>query len=83
MVFLSTKDSPEGSQRKTMTPNNHNAKRKDWKEEIRELLRQDADLLKGLVEEVVEQVLEAEMEEALGAAKGERTPNRLGYRSGY
>ena len=32
---------------------------------------------------MVQQVLEAEMEEAVGAEKGERTPNRLGYRSGY
>ena len=32
---------------------------------------------------VLQEVLEAEMDEALGAAKGERTPERLGYRSGY
>ncbi|ESZ01229.1 hypothetical protein X736_32495, partial [Mesorhizobium sp. L2C089B000] len=31
----------------------------------------------------MQEVLEAEMEEALGASKGERTPERLGYRSGY
>src|SRR4051794_22946171 len=31
----------------------------------------------------MQEVLEAEMEEALGASKGERTPERLGHRSGY
>ena len=31
----------------------------------------------------MQEVLEAEMTEALGAEKGERTPARLGYRSGY
>jgi transposase-like protein len=35
------------------------------------------------VQQVVQQVLEAEMDEALGAEKNERSPNRLGYRSGY
>ena len=31
----------------------------------------------------MQEVLEAEMEEALGASKSERTPERLGYRSGH
>ncbi len=31
----------------------------------------------------MQEVLKAEMDEALGAAKGERTPERLGYRSGH
>ncbi len=31
----------------------------------------------------MQEVLEAEMDEALGAAKGERTPERLGDRSGH
>lgn len=31
----------------------------------------------------MQEVLEAEMDEALGASKSERTPERLGYRSGY
>jgi putative transposase len=30
-----------------------------------------------------QELLEAEMTEALGAEKGERTPARLGHRSGY
>jgi transposase-like protein len=51
--------------------------------ELKELLGKDKDFLRPLVEEVVGQVLEAEMDEALCAEKGERTPKRLGYRSGY
>lgn len=82
MMFLGTKGSPEGSDGGIMTRKKHSASRQSWKEEIRELLRQDTDLLKALVQEVVQQVLEAEMEEALGAEKGERTPHRLGYRAG-
>ena len=31
----------------------------------------------------MQEMLEAEMTDALGAEKGERTPARLGYRSGY
>lgn len=83
MMFLRTKDSPEGSDGGILTRKKHSATKENWKEEIRELLRQDTDLLKALVQEVVQQVLEAEMDEALGAEKGERTPNRLGYRAGY
>jgi hypothetical protein len=66
-----------------MTRKKHSATKENWKEQVRELLRQDTDLLKALVQEVVQQVLEAEMEDALGAGKSERTPNRLGYRAGY
>jgi putative transposase len=51
--------------------------------ELKGLLVQDGEFLRPLVEEVVRQVLEAEMDEALGAEKGERTPHRLGYRSGH
>jgi putative transposase len=36
-----------------------------------------------VIRAVMQEVLEAEMDEALGASKGERTPERLGYRSGY
>ncbi len=49
----------------------------------RELLGEDEDWMRGLVQEVVQEVLEAEMDEALQATKGERTPQRLGYRAGY
>src|SRR5919205_391345 len=41
------------------------------------------DWLRDLVQEIVQQVLEGEMDETLGAQKGERTPTRVGYRSGY
>jgi len=49
-----------------------------WKE----LLVEDGEFFRGVVQEVVHQVLEAEMDEALQASKGERTSSRLGYRSG-
>ncbi|NIN12757.1 MAG: IS256 family transposase, partial [Gemmatimonadales bacterium] len=49
----------------------------------REVLAEDADWLRGLVQQVVQEVLEAEMDEALQAGKGERTASRLGYRAGY
>src|SRR3954451_24085730 len=50
---------------------------------LKQLFAEQEDLLRGLIQEVVQQVLESEMEEALGAGKGERTPGRIGYRSGY
>ena len=62
-----------------MTRKQDSAKIAQWKE----LLAEQQDFLRSLIQEVVQQVLEAEMEEALGAGKGERTPNRQGYRSGY
>jgi putative transposase len=52
-------------------------------EEVKALLAQDRDFLRPIVEAVLQELLEAEMTEALGAGKGERTPARLGYRSGY
>jgi putative transposase len=66
-----------------MTRNKHNARGGKWKEEIKELLASDRDLLKAIVREVMQEVLEAEMDEALQAEKGERSTSRLGYRSGY
>jgi transposase-like protein len=62
-----------------MTRKQDSAKIAQWKE----LLAEQQDFLRPLIQEVVQQVLEAEMEEAVGAGKGERTPNRQGYRSGY
>jgi transposase-like protein len=47
------------------------------------MLTGDEDCLPAMVEAIVQATLEAEMTEALGAEKGERTPARLGYRSGY
>jgi len=50
---------------------------------IEGLLGQDRDLFKQLLRESIQEVLEAEMTEALGVSLGERSPERLGYRSGY
>lgn len=52
-------------------------------EEVKALLAADRDFLRPLVQAVLQELLEAEMTEALGAEKGERTPWRLGHRSGY
>jgi len=62
-----------------MTRKQDTAAKANWKE----LIREQEDFLRPLVQEIVQQVLEAEMDEALSAEKGERTPNRQGYRSGY
>ncbi len=66
-----------------MTRKQDSAKARTRAEELRQMLAEDGDLLKTIIEETVQQVLEAEMEEALQASKGERSENRLGYRSGY
>lgn len=66
-----------------MTRSKHSSKIHNWKQELKGLIGEDRDLLKGIVQEVVQEVLEAEMDEALQAEKGERTSSRLGYRSGY
>lgn len=52
-------------------------------EDVKALLAADPDFLRPLVQAVLQDFLEAEMTEALAAGKGERTPDRLGYRSGY
>ena len=49
---------------------------------LKEIFAEQEDFLRGLIQQVVQQVLEAEMDEAVGAQKSERTPDRLGYRSG-
>jgi putative transposase len=51
--------------------------------EVKALLAEDRDFLRPLVQAVLQELLEGEMTEALGAEKGERTPARLGHRSGY
>ena len=66
-----------------MTRRKDSAKGRLTAEDLKQILAEDRDLLKVIVEEVLQQVLEAEMEEALQAGKSERTANRLGYRSGY
>jgi putative transposase len=65
-----------------MTRKQDNAKERSliaaWTQVVKE-----ENFFRPLVEQVIQQILEAEMDETLGAEKSERTPNRLGYRSGY
>ncbi|MBX4990814.1 transposase-like protein [Rhizobium binae] len=49
---------------------------------VKDILLANPDGLREVIRAVMQEVLEAEMDEALGAQKGERTPERLGYRSG-
>jgi putative transposase len=51
--------------------------------EVQSLLQADKGFVRPLVQAVLQELLEAEMTEVLGAAKGERSPGRLGYRSGH
>ncbi|RUV77959.1 IS256 family transposase [Mesorhizobium sp. M1A.F.Ca.IN.020.30.1.1] len=50
---------------------------------VKDILLSNPDGLHEVIRAVMQEVLEAEMDEALGASKSERTPERLGYRSGY
>jgi putative transposase len=63
----------------TMTQKN----RKTTVNELKAVIGEDQDLIRGIVQIAVQEFLEAEMNEALGAAKGERSEGRLGYRSGH
>ena len=49
---------------------------------IKDLLSQSPDGLREIVRAVMQEMLEAEMTDALQAETGERTPERMGYRSG-
>ena len=60
-----------------MTRSKNSAKKLNF----RQMLAEQEDFLRTLVQKIVQQTLEAEMDDAVGAEKGERTPNRLGYRS--
>lgn len=62
-----------------MTQRKDSAKEPDW----RAVFQSGPDGLRALVQQIVQEVLESEMEEAVGAQKSERTPERVGYRSGY
>ena len=53
------------------------------REELKQVLTEDRDFLRPLMQMVLQEVLEAEMDETVGAGKGERTEGRKGYRSGY
>lgn len=61
-----------------MTRKQDSAKKQNWKD----LVAEQKDFLKPLVEEVVQQLLELEIKETLQAGKRERTAERVGYRSG-
>lgn len=50
---------------------------------LQEIFKANKDGLKELLREVLQEILEQEMTEAIGAEKNERSPGRLGYRSGY
>lgn len=50
---------------------------------LQEIFGANKDGLKELLREVLQEVLEQEMTDAIGAEKNERSPGRLGYRSGY
>lgn len=62
-----------------MARRKNSASETNWKE----LLSENSDFLRPLVEQVIQQVLESEMDEVVGAGKGERSESRTGYRSGY
>ncbi len=62
-----------------MTENKFKRKHLD----LKALFSKENDGLKDILREVVQEVLEQEMTEAIGAGKSERSPGRLGYRSGY
>ena len=47
---------------------------------LQQLLSENEECMKPLIQSVVQEVLEAQMSAALGADKGERTAERLGYR---
>ena len=57
--------------------------RKSSVKELKAIIGEDQELIRGIAQIAVQEFLEAEMNEALGAAKGERTDGRLGYRSGH
>jgi putative transposase len=50
---------------------------------VKEWLAAEGEEIRAAVRGWLQETLEQEMTEALGASKGERTPARLGYRSGY
>jgi putative transposase len=66
-----------------VTRKQDSAKARITAEDLKQMLAEDSDLLKTIVEQTVQQVLEAEMDEALQAGKSERSEQRIGYRSGY
>src|SRR5215204_2529643 len=53
------------------------------KELVQQILIDDAQFLRRIVEKALQQLLEAEITEHVGAAPYERTQNRKGHRNGY
>ena len=51
--------------------------------ELKEILAEDGEFLRPLVQGLVQELLETEMEQCLGAGHYERTSERQGYRSGH
>ena len=51
--------------------------------QVKSVLAGQPEFLLPVVQEAVQAILEMEMEECLQAGKHERSPERLGYRSGY
>src|SRR6056297_1507192 len=52
-------------------------------DEVKQLLEEEPDFLRPMVQTAVQEMLEAQMDELLGAGRYERTDSRTGYRSGY
>jgi len=52
-------------------------------DEVKQLLQEEPDFLRPMVQTAVQEMLETEMDELLGAGCYERTDSRTGYRSGY
>lgn len=63
-----------------MTTRNNN---KAISNQVEEILAQDGDLLRNIIQKVLQEILEVEMDQALGASKSQRTETRLGYRCGH
>ena len=51
--------------------------------DVKAVLFGDDAFIRAVVRVALQEVLEAEMTQTVGAGKGERTPSRVGYRSGY
>jgi putative transposase len=57
--------------------------RRSAEEFLQEVLLDESDFLRQIVERVLQQMLEAEMTQHIGAAPYERTQKRTGQRNGY
>ena len=55
----------------------------DLAKEVKNILSQETDFMKPLLQGMLQELLEEEMNHAIGAASHERSPGRQGYRAGY